>query len=282
MSIENLSSNDHEIYLSVVIPSYKSAQLLSERMPILIQYLDNLEISYEIIIVDDGSLDNGETKKIVQDLNCQYISNSKNMGKGASVRKGMLQAKGKYRIFTDADLPYDLSSIKQLLWFLDSRGFHFIAGDRTLPETSYFDQIPFLRRIGSHVLSFLIGRFLAGGWFDTQCGLKGFQDHVAEDLFGVGRINRFAFDIELIYIALKRNYDIKRLPVHLEYQGESTVNIIQDGLLILFDLVRIRWNQFIDRYLPQSPIQLGYDDYHWWDPKDSQEPNRRQPVKPRD
>jgi dolichyl-phosphate beta-glucosyltransferase len=221
--------------------------------------LHALGLHHEVIVVDDGSRDGGETQKVAESLGCRYLENRENQGKGAAVRRGMLAATGRYRLYTDIDIPYELSNIDAMLWYLDFKEFHFVAGDRTLDESSYYVHVPWLRRAASYVYSTVVGRLVAGGWFDTQCGLKGFRDHVAEDLFSVGRINRFAFDVELFYIALKRNYDIKRLPVQLRCNETSTVNVLRDGAAMVRDLGAIRLNQLFGRYRPLLPVQRTID-----------------------
>jgi len=120
-------------------------------------------------------------------------------------------------------------------------------------------QLPLVRRLGSHIYSFIVGRFVAGGWFDTQCGMKGFSAEVAEDLFAVGRIRRFAFDVELFYIALKRNYDIKRLPVRLRCQEGSSVRVIREGIAMVRDLAVIRWHQLVGHYRRRTPVMPAID-----------------------
>jgi dolichyl-phosphate beta-glucosyltransferase len=186
------------------------------------------------------------------------------MGKGEALRVGMSNARGKYRIYTDADVPYELEAIERFVWYLDYKEFHMVTGDRTLEGSSYFEQVPPIRRVGSRLMSFFVGRFFAGGWFDTQCGIKGFRDYVADDLFGVSKVNRFAIDVELLYLALKRNYDIKRLPVNLEFQGKSTVRPLRDGLQIVVDIAHIRKNQMLGRYRPQGEISRVIDAYAEW------------------
>jgi hypothetical protein len=146
-----------------------------------------------------------------------------------------------------------------MLWYLDFKEIHFVAGDRTLDESSYYMHVPWLRRAASHIYSTFVGRLVAGGWFDTQCGIKGFRDHVAEDLFGVGRIDRFAFDVELFYIALKRNYDIKRIPVRLRCNETSTVSVITDGATMVRDLGVIWLNQQFGRYRARVPVRRAID-----------------------
>ncbi len=247
------------IDVSMVLPSYRGAEVARRQVPLLIEYLRTVGMSHEIIIVDDGSRDGGETQRVAESLGCLYLENPQNQGKGAAVRRGMRAARGRYRIYTDIDVPYELANLESMLWYLDFKEFHFVAGDRTLDESSYYMQVSLLRRAGSHVYSTVVGRIVAGGWFDTQCGLKGFRDHVAEDLFGVGRINRFAFDVELFYIALKRNYDIKRLPVRLRCNETSTVNVVSDGAAMVRDLGVIRVNQFLGRYRPRAPVLRAID-----------------------
>ena len=242
------------IVLSVVLPSYNSAALLERHVPTLIGCLESLKITYEIIVSDDGSKDNGRTRTAAHDLGCRYVGSSANKGKGAAVRRAMLAAQGKFRIFTDADIPFELDSIELFLWYLDFKEFHVVVGDRTLEESDYFAEVPLRRRMGSHLYSFVVGRYVAGGWFDTQCGLKGFRAEVAEDLFRVGRINGFAFDVELLYLALRRNYDIKRLPVRLRCQEGSSVRLLRHGIPMVLDLGAIRWHQLAGHYRPRGPV----------------------------
>ena len=164
----NISSPDTAsrggITLSIVVPSYGDAQLLGRHVPLLLSYLDGLGVSHEVIISDDGSNDDGRTQRIAKELGCRYVGCSSNQGKGAAVRRGMLAATGRYRIFTDADIPYELDTIERFLWYLDFKEFHFVAGDRSLEESDYFVQLPLVRRLGSHIYSFIVGRFVAGGW----------------------------------------------------------------------------------------------------------------------
>lgn len=241
-----------EPQLSIVLPCYNGADFARENVPLLQRYLDEKGIDNEIIIVDDGSDDQSATRRAVQELGCRYEELHPNKGKGAAVRRGMLSAKGKYRIYTDIDIPYELDCIDKFLYYLKVKEFHLVAGDRTLPESSYFKEIPIMRRVSSQIFSKITGGLITGGWYDTQCGIKGFQAAVAQDLFGVGRINRFAFDVELLYIALKRNYDIKRMPVRLRSNETSTVRVLIDGMTMVKDVGNIRLNYFLGHYRPND------------------------------
>ena len=239
------------MYLSVIIPSYKGASTLNNQLPGFIEYLKSLKTDFEIIIVDDGSADSGETAEVAKKYNCVFLGNAINEGKGSAVRKGMQLATGEFRIFTDVDIPFEFDAFSRFLQYLDTKEFDVVVGDRTLPGSSYFTEIPALRKVGSNIFSFIVGRFVAGGHFDTQCGMKGFKASVANDLFTLSKINGFAFDVELLYISLKINYDIKRLPVVLRCQEGTTVSYLRHGIGMLIDLYKIKWNHIRGRYNKQ-------------------------------
>jgi dolichyl-phosphate beta-glucosyltransferase len=231
--------------ISLIIPSFNAATILKNQLPGMIGYLKFKNINYEIFIVDDGTKDNGYTKKVADDFNCIYLKNEKNLGKGSCVRKGILNSRGEYIIYTDADIPFDYDAIEKFIYYMDFKEFDMVIGDRTLPESHYYEEMSFKRNLSSRLFTFIIGRFVTGGFNDTQCGLKGFKSSVAMDIFSVARINGFAFDVEVLYIALKRNYDIKKLPVKLRLKNNSgsTVKIFHHSVLMLFDIFRIKFLQ---------------------------------------
>ncbi|MFC2101089.1 glycosyltransferase [Bacteroidota bacterium] len=234
--------------LSLIIPVYNGAEILRRQLPSLIEYLKDIPHEYEIIIVDDFSANPELTKEVAEEFQCIFLINDTDFGKGGAVRKGMLHAKGDYRIFTDSDVPFEHEAIEHFVQYLEFKEFDIVVGDRTLPESEYFDEISRNRKIGSAIFTFIVGRFITTGLFDTQCGLKGFRAAIAEDLFSVGRINGFAFDVEVLYIALKRNYDIKRLPVRLRSNESSTVKVFSHGIRMVMDLFRIKIFHVMGKY----------------------------------
>lgn len=236
--------------LSVIIPSYNEAKILKAQLPGLITHLNSKEIEYEIIIVDDGSKDQAKTEIVARDLNVRFERNHVNMGKGATVRNGILKSKGDYVIFTDVDIPFEFECLDNVLHYLSFKEFDIVVGDRTINESVYFKEISTKRKLVSGVFTFIVSRFVTTGFPDTQCGLKGFKSQIAKGIFSVSQINGFTFDVELIYIALKRNYDIKRLPVKLRLNNnnESTVKIFKHGFLMLLDLGRIKFYQLQNKY----------------------------------
>lgn len=255
-----------EIKLSLVIPVFNAEAFISETLARLTEWKQKINYSVQIILVDDGS--NDSTKVIIEnyiktaDSSIKLVSYILNQGKGFAVKTGMLAAVGDYRIFTDADIPFGFDVLDRMLYYLDFKEFDLVIGDRTLDGSRYITEIPRIRKLGSNFFSFIVGGFVAGGHFDTQCGIKGFSASVANDLFNVSRISGFAFDVELLYISLKRNYDIKRLPVVLICQEGSSVSVVRHGFGMLIDLYRIKWNHIKKKYIKpkdsnESSIYIG-------------------------
>jgi dolichyl-phosphate beta-glucosyltransferase len=246
----NEDPDDPRPTLSVVLPAYRAADILARQVPVLTAYLEQTGLRHEVLVCDDGSGDGGATLRLARALGCRAVGHEVNRGKGAAVRTGILAARGRYRLFTDADLPFELAAIERALYYLAFKEFDVVAGDRTLTDSHYYTDVTRARRVASQVFAGVTGRLVTGGFFDTQCGFKAFRAGVAEDLFGVARVDRFAGDVEVLYVALKRNYDIKRLPVHLRNQDPSSVRIMRDGARMLWDLLRIRYHQLRGHYAP--------------------------------
>lgn len=211
-------------------------------------YLQESGKDAEVLVVDDGSQDDGATQKVVEQSKCIYLSYPENQGKGNAVRFGMKHATGDILIFTDADIPFETEAIDSIIHYIEFKEFDLVIGDRGLEESEYFNKISNQRRFGSGIFTFIVGRFITTGISDTQCGLKGFKKEVAKDLFGVSRIKGFTFDVELIYISLKRNYDIKKIPVNLRSQEGNSVNVLKHGIGMLMDLFIIKLNHMRGYY----------------------------------
>jgi dolichyl-phosphate beta-glucosyltransferase len=210
-------------------------------------YLDEIGLSWEVILVDDGTGDLRSSASCC-DPRVRVLELPRNQGKGAAVRAGMLAAFGKVRVFTDVDLPYDLNLLPIIVDFIAVKGFHVVVGDRTLPSSRYALDLSVTRQLASAIFSTLVGRLVTGGFFDTQCGLKAFRDDVARAIFPRARVNRFAFDVELIYVALKHRLDIKRVPVRLRNNDTSSVRLVRDSLQMLLDVFRIKFYQMRGQY----------------------------------
>jgi dolichyl-phosphate beta-glucosyltransferase len=228
--------------VSVVLPSYRGAALARRSVAALRASLSAAGRSWEIIVVDDGGGD-FSPDEWGDDPNVTLLRLPKNSGKGAAVRHGMLAASGQARVFTDVDLPFGAGAVDEVLRALAEPDVHLVIGDRTLRESEYHAHVGWPRRAASYLFTAFVGTIVTSGFFDTQCGLKGARGDVAASLFPLLRVRRFAFDVELIYIALKHRLRIVRLPVRLLHNDTSSVRLLRDSLQGVVDIFRIRYHQ---------------------------------------
>jgi dolichyl-phosphate beta-glucosyltransferase len=246
--------------VSIVLPSYLAAHIAKRSVDELRTLFAASTLTWEVIVVDDGGGD-FDVGQWHEDLAVTLLRLPHNRGKGAAVRAGMLAARGSARIFSDVDLPYGAAGLAAIVHYLLHHRYHIVIGDRTLPTSSYLEQLGLARRFTSRIATELIGRIVTGGFFDTQCGLKGVRGDVADALFPRMRVDRFMFDVELVYIALKHRLDIKRVPVRLERNETSTVHPVRDSVRGVADLVRIRWHQLRGRYDCDEISALAHRDF---------------------
>ena len=245
------SDTSDAIDLSVVLPCYRAAALARQSVLRLDRALEGRIGRYEIIVVDDGI---GDCDPVIGPMKAgeggtiRLITLPENRGKGAAVGAGMRAARGAVRVFTDIDVPYGTTPVMLMASLIRERGFHMVIGDRTFPQSRYETELPLGRRLASAVFSRITTTIVTGGFFDTQCGLKGFRGDVADALFQLQRVDRFAFDVELIYLALKNGLEIKRIPVQLEANMTSSVRLGRDSLQTLLDVGRIKINQMRGAY----------------------------------
>jgi dolichyl-phosphate beta-glucosyltransferase len=234
--------------ISIILPVYNNRKSLEDNIAYLTEFLENVKLEYEIFIVDDGSKEGELIKKIAVENKCTYIRNENNSGKGFAVKKGMMKTSGKIKIFTDADIPYENESLRILIYKLTNNEADVVIGDRTLVKSSYFKNVSLIRSFGSRFFSSVVWGITSGKFGDTQCGLKGFTAESAAVIFGKTFISGFALDVELLYLAVKFNYRIEKIPVKLRNQSISTVSIIKHGFLMLVDLFRIKLFQIRKKY----------------------------------
>ena len=238
------------IELSLVIPAYNEQGLISSTLDKLIQFLETRLSEFEILVVDDGSQD--KTPEIVQQYSLdqprvRLLVQPANLGKGCAIQRGVLESRGKYIIFTDADLPYDLDAINSILAALGG-DYDLAIGSRHL-EGSEVRDIPVLRYIAGQVFSLLVGILMFPGIHDTQCGLKGFRAEAAHEIFKRLTIQKFGFDVEALYIARKLKYSILPVPVKMTgFRYDSRINVLRDSGRMFLDLFTIRWNDWRGKY----------------------------------
>jgi dolichyl-phosphate beta-glucosyltransferase len=244
--------------LSVVLPSYRAGALARQSIGVLGDFLSAGALEFEIILVEDGP--NEGERLTPEDSRVRVLTLPANRGKGAAVRAGMQEARGRVRVFTDVDLPYDLQLIPVIMEYIE-RGFHLVIGDRTLRGSRYYLDVGWRRRLASSLFSLFVGKLVTGGFFDTQCGLKAFRGDVASHLFSLARVDRFAFDVELLYLALVHRLDIKRIPVRLRHNETSSVRLVRDSTRMLLDVLGIKVRQMQGAYQCAALEELVLTDF---------------------
>lgn len=225
--------------VSVVLPCFRAAPLARAALQPLREALDGAGYSWELVIVDDGGGDFGDTE-FSTDSGITLIRLPANRGKGAAVRAGMLQARGNARVFTDVDIPFGTGPVLEIARRLLSGAPHLVIGDRTLPGSAYHMELGLARRAASMVFTAIVGSIVTSGLYDTQCGVKGVRGDVADALFPLLHIDRFAFDVELIHAARSHGLSIDRIPVRLVRNDTSSVRLPRDAARGALDLMRIR------------------------------------------
>ncbi|MGQ0538668.1 MAG: glycosyltransferase [Gemmatimonadaceae bacterium] len=245
--------------ISVVLPCYRSAPIARRSVTALQAFLEASGRTWEIVVVDDGGGDFAGS--LSADKRVRLVVLPSNRGKGAAVRAGMLAARGRVRIYSDVDPLYSPDLFLVIADYVLRRGFHMVVGDRTLPDAKYAAAIAWQRRWASALFSTFVGKLVTGGFFDTQCGLKGMRADVAELIFGSTRIDRFAFDVEVLYLALIARIDVKRIPVRLINNETSSVHVGRDSLRMLYDVFRMKYYRMRGSYRTRALAEVVSADF---------------------
>jgi len=241
-----------DIYLSVIIPAYNEEERIVKTIKAIFSYLQKQPYSYEILVANDGSKD--KTSSVVRDLeiympNLKLIDRKENKGKGYTVRQGMLEAKGKIRLFTDADNSTDISYFEKMRPFFD-KGYDIVISSRDPKDAAGAGQDvsqPWHKRLMGNLGNLYIQFMAVPGIWDTQNGFKAFRDYAAEKIFKSVKINRWAFDVEALALAKKLDYKIAVIPVHWINDPKSHVSLM--GYFgTLWEVLKIRWNLNRNKY----------------------------------
>ncbi len=231
----------NKMTITVVIPMYNESKIIKDTALTLDKYMrENFE-SYEILFSNDGSKDN--CAEIVESLalpNVRVVGYSENRGKGAAVRCAVLEARGDIVMFTDADLAYGTEVIKKAYDKLCAeREYSVLIGSRNISKDGY-DGYTFVRKVASKVYIKVL--CILGGFklSDSQCGCKAFRREAARDIFSKCKVDRFAFDFEVIMWASELSHKICEMPVKIINHRESTVHMLRDSCRMIRDVVKIR------------------------------------------
>ncbi len=238
-----------ERYLSGMIPAYNEEKAIKNTLLEINSFFANKNYNGEIIVVDDGSCDNTvavakKLKSIIKNLT--VLKNKKNCGKGYSVKRGVLAANGKYRLFMDADNSTKIKQVDGFISFLEN-GYDIVIGNRDIKESRIEKHQSFYKEILGDLGNVFIRLFAVPGISDTQCGFKCFSGKFAEDVFPRLTVSRWGFDVEVLALANKFGYKIKSAPIIWKNKEDSNVRL-KDYILTLIDLFRIKINLITKKY----------------------------------
>ena len=229
--------------VSVIIPMYNESRIIADTAKRLSDYMSGAFEDYEIIFCDDGSRDG--SKKIVEELdlpNVRAVGYERNRGKGHAVRFAMLTATGDVRIFTDADLAYGTEVIAHAAEIMkNTPDTDMLIGSRNVGKDGY-EGYTFSRKFMSKLYIKVLCLFGGFKLSDSQCGFKCFTAKTAEDIFSLCEVDGFAFDFEVILLAVKQGKKISEMPVKIINHRESTVRPMSDAFKMLGDIRRIKKN----------------------------------------
>lgn len=246
-------------WLSIIIPAHNEEHRLPPSLEKIHQFLETQPFDAEVIVVENGSSDRtvAVTEAFAQDHPYVRVIEAAVRGKGLAVKVGMQAARGAYRFICDADLSMPIDEIVKFLP-PQSEGYEVIIATREGPEANRIGE-PQYRHLMGRVLNWIIKLTALRGIEDTQCGFKMFTAEAADDLFGVQQMVGIGFDIELIYIARKRGYRIKEVPITWYFDPDSRMRLIQDSLHILLEIYAIRRNWLKGIYARKERPQAQSD-----------------------
>ena len=240
----------HDPAYSIVIPAYNESARLGATLEKVLGYIAQQNLDAEVIVVNDGSRDN--TADIVRGFSAKnpavrLLENPGNRGKGYSVRNGMLNARGRILLFSDADLSSPIEEFSKLLEALNG-GADIVIGSRWVNPKLQTQRQPLHRQLFGRVFNLLLRTTLGLQFHDTQCGFKAFKRRAAEAVFPQQRIERWGFDPEILFLARKMGFVVKEVPVVWGHSGGARINPVVDGARMFGEMLRVRWYDLSGKY----------------------------------
>ncbi|MGH9400384.1 MAG: dolichyl-phosphate beta-glucosyltransferase [Thermoanaerobaculia bacterium] len=230
---------------SLIIPAYNEVNRIERCLSTIVSWAAVRPggLDWEIILVDDGSTDQtaaaARRAAAATGMPLTLLAHSSNRGKGAAIRTGVLASSGDPILVSDADLSTPLSEFDKLAAELET---HPVAiGSRAIDENLVRKRQPFYRVLLGKAGNKVIQLFAVPGIRDTQCGFKLFRGGAARELLARARVDRFAWDVEVLYLARRRGYAVAEVPVLWFNSPESRVSVWRDTPRTLWDVLRISW-----------------------------------------
>jgi len=234
-------SASNSCHLSVVIPVYNEERRLGQTLARVSEYLAAQSYEWEIFVVDDGSADRSVAiaENAGLGTRLQVLRHEVNRGKGAAVRTGMTAARGRFALFSDADLSTPIEEIEKL-WPRFDEGYDVVIGSRGLTDSQIEVHQSRIRETMGQTFNRLVRLLVLPGIRDTQCGFKMFSRRAVDALFRRCRLDGWAFDVELLALAVREGLRIAEVPVRWVNSPDTRVRAVSASLQMFFDLLRLR------------------------------------------
>lgn len=234
--------------ISIIIPAYNEEQRLPRTLKTVGAYLASTPWAFaEVVVVDDGSRDGTVEAAESAGGRVRVLRNPGNRGKGYSVRHGMLEARGEWALFTDADLSAPIEELDKLWQAAEQGGAQVAIGSRAVNRSLIGVHQPFFREAMGRFFN-LVARAATGLPFrDTQCGFKLFETRAAREIFSRQKLDRFGFDVEILFIAQRLGYRAIEVPVRWNDVAGTKVGLLH-GVSAFLDPLRVRWNGITGKY----------------------------------
>ncbi len=243
---------DKTYSVSIVIPIYNEEKRIRNTISRILEYFQKKSITYELIIVDDGSTDGSLSaiKEICsgKDINLHFLHNIKNMGKGYSVKRGAMFSRGDIVLFTDADLSVSIEEYDKLEKSILEENYDIAFGSRGLKESRKIVAQSFVRDRLGKLFGVFVRALILQDVMDSQCGFKAFTKEAAQVIFYWQTIYRFGFDPELLYIAKCNNFRYKEIPVSWKNDFDSKLNLLTSPFIMGLELLKIKIKSMLGHY----------------------------------
>src|SRR6185503_6500320 len=238
---------------SIVIPAYNESARIPATLDSVVACIRERGWPAEVVVVNDGSTDS--TARLIKDFaarapEVRLLENPGNRGKGYSVRAGILQAQGEVVMFTDSDLSAPIEEAERLFAAI-LNGADIAIGSRWLESGRQTHRQPLYRQIFGRCFNMVCRMVMNLPFADTQCGFKAFTRSAAQTVFQLQTIERWGFDPEILFIALKRSFKIVEVPVSWAHDERTRMSYLKDGMQMLKELAIVRWNALTGRYSKQ-------------------------------
>ncbi len=232
--------------LSIIIPAYNEEKRLPSTLHTIRAYLRGSSWnSPEILVVDDGSRD--ATAAVAESAGARVVRNPGNRGKGYSVRHGMMEAKGEWLLFTDADLSAPIEELENLWRAVEKEKAPGAIGSRALNRGLIGVRQPAFRETMGKFFN-LVMRLITGlPYRDTQCGFKLFEAGAAREIFRRQLLDGFGFDVEVLFIARRLGLKVPEVPVRWNDVAGTKVSMWR-GVAAFLDPLKVRWHGLTGKY----------------------------------